>query len=70
MDMLLAAVANTPARRAMNAERRPATPAHEDAYYARHTLNVILPNWMAGLFALLRRGHRLSPQRAYTTRHA
>lgn len=67
MDMLLAA-ANALAHRAKAADRHPMTLAEEDTYYAQHTLNVVVPAWMVGLFALLR--HRSAPGRIRAARHA
>lgn len=68
MDMLLAAAADAQAHHAKAADRHPMTLAEEDTYYVRHTLNVTVPAWMVGLFALLR--HRSAPGRIRAARHA
>lgn len=69
MDTLLAA-ANALARHDRTADCRPMTPAEEDNYYRRHTLNVIVPAWMVSVLALLHPSHRNSPERIRVARHA
>lgn len=68
MDMLLAAAADALAHRTQAADRHLMTLAEEHTYYARHTLNVTVPAWMVGLFALLR--HRSASGRIRAARQA
>ncbi|KQW78311.1 hypothetical protein ASC89_16120 [Devosia sp. Root413D1] len=70
MDMLLAAAMDALARPAIATGRRLLTPTDENDYYARHTLNIIVPAWLPALITLLRRNHRTAPERIGATRHA
>jgi len=68
MDMLLAA--NALARHAKAAEHRTMSSAEENRYYAKHTLNVIVPRWVVGLVELFRHGQRSLPGRVRPARLA
>jgi hypothetical protein len=69
MDLLLTAAAEALGRRTTVVVHPVQTPADEDAYYAQHTLNIIVPAWVPAVSALFRK-LGAAPGRFGAIRHA
>lgn len=75
MDIYLAAAASALARQAMTTTHQLPSVRDEDAFYARATWNFPtwifdIPSWVSQMLALVRTGHRKTPEPARLARHA